>query len=104
MIHTLLLATGLTLIAFAPRFAAAADNTDKLAEKEKSRLAEKCAKEAAKDLRDAERGRTHPRPDNKWDELCAPPPPPVEPPAVEPPVDAQPAPMLPPGMVPPPAI
>lgn len=102
MINKLLLATGLTLLAFAPRVSAAADNADKLAEKERIRLEKKCAKEAAKDRRDAERGRLHPRPDNKWDALCAPPPPPPPPPVEAPPATEPPAEEFPPGMMPPP--
>ncbi len=102
MMIRLTLATGLVMVALAPRPAAAADNAQKKYEKEALRLSAKCAKEAAKDERDAERERTHPRQDNVWDELCAPPlPPPVmDPPAVEPPADMDPV-LLPPPLLPP---
>jgi len=83
MMIRMTIATGLVMIALSPRLAAAADNTEKKAEKEEIRLAGKCAKEAVRDLRDAERERKHAQRDNKWDELCAPPPPPPPPPVVE---------------------
>lgn len=103
-----LFAATLMLIAFAPRPSVAGENKAKKAEKEEARLEEKCSKEADKDVRDFERDRRHARPDNKWDELCAPPaPPPVDPPAIEPPALIPPPP--PPGMMmplppPPPAL
>lgn len=56
---------------------------------------------AAKAEDGAERDRSLPRPDNKWDELCAPPLP-VPPPVVEPPPIVS-SPIIPPPLVPPPA-
>lgn len=101
-------ATGLVMTVLSAVPASAADNTAKKAEKETIRLSDKCAKEAAKDERDAERERTHPRPDNVWDELCAPalpPLPPPPPPLVDPPAEEVqpplPEPILPPGVLPP---
>lgn len=97
------LLAGLMMIAFAPRPAAAGNDTAKKAAKETIRLGAKCAKEAVKDLRDVERDRRNPRPDNKWDELCAPPPPPPAPdPVVVPPPVLPPPIMPPPIMMPPP--
>jgi len=94
------------LIALCPRPSLAADNTEKIQEKEDARLAGKCAKEALKEVRDGERGRIHAQPENKWDELCAPPAPPVEPPAILPPPLPLPPPgvepLLPPPLLPPP--
>lgn len=83
----LTLAAGLALITFGPRIAAAGD------------LERKCAKEEVKEQREEDRGRTHLAPDNKWDELCVPPPPPLPPP---PPVLENPPAIPPPPQLPPP--
>lgn len=101
----LMIATGLALIAVAPNVTLAVEDAlkkgeradakvEKKSEKKDDRLARKCAHEAAKDRHDAEWGRKHPRRDNKWDELCAPPPAP-------PPPAEEPAPDLPQQPVPP---
>lgn len=83
----LALAMGLLTLLCAPRPAAAGDDAGKKQGEEETRLERKCDHEDEKDRRDEARNRRHPRPDNKWDELCVPPPPPVEePPAPPPPV------------------
>lgn len=82
----LMLTTGALILAFSPRPAAAERDNPKSQGTEEIRLERKCAHERAKDERDEDRDRKHPRRDNRWDALCAPPPPPVvEPPAIEPP-------------------
>lgn len=99
----LLLTTGALLIAFAPRPAAAERDNPGSQGTEEIRLERKCAQQREKDRRDEDRGRKHAQRDNKWDELCAPPPPPVvDPPAVQPPVIAPPV-IVPPMPLPPPA-
>jgi hypothetical protein len=103
----LLLTTGALMIVLAPRPAAAERDNDESQGTEEIRLERKCEQQREKDRRDEDRGRKHPQRGNKWDELCAPPPPPVVvPPVVEPPVIQPPALMPPPGVVipaPPPA-
>jgi len=91
----LTLAAALALTGFG-RIAAAADNTEKLKEKEEARLERKCEKEDAKERRDEDRGRKHLAPDNKWDELCVPPAPPPDPenPPAEPPPPIMPVPPM----------
>jgi len=109
MMIRLSFATGLVMTVLSAGPACATDNTAKKAEKETFRLSDKCAKEAIKGERDAERERSHTRPDNVWDELCAPPPPPPPPPPpapVAPPAAGIPPPLpgppVPPGLLPPP--
>lgn len=103
----LMLTTGALILAFSPRPAAAEKDNPKSQGTEEIRLERKCAHERAKDDRDEDRDRKHPRRDNRWDFLCVPPPPPVvEPPPIEPPVSQPPAIEPPPGVVfpaPPPA-
>jgi hypothetical protein len=84
----LILAMGTLMISVAPRPAAAEKDNHKSRGTKEVRLERKCAHERAKDDRDEERGRRHPRRDNKWDALCAPPPPvtPPPPPIVQPPI------------------
>lgn len=98
----LALVTGFLMVLFAPRPAAAGEDAGKKLGEEEARLERKCGHEDEKDRRDAARQRRHPRPDNKWDELCVPPPPPPAP--APPPIDETLDPVLmpPPGMTPPP--